>query len=231
MNMICIWAVTIGALLLRTFLVRRGMNPNREAVVLKALCSFCFVLTAALATWGAEAHYLVGALLIAGLALGMLGDVWLDLKYVYPADGDFWTYMGFCVFLFGHLFYIGAVIALVGVSGLTFGLAALGAVLAVLFVHVGEKPMGLHYGEFKTISAIYAAVLFFDTVFILASAVQTGNAGLVIMGAGAAFFLLSDLILSGTYFGTGKDKSVHITLNHLLYYVGQYMIAMAILWM
>ena len=45
---------------------------------------------------------------------------------------------------------------------------------------------------------------------------------------GGVFFLISDLILSGTYFGEGKDRPVDIVTNHMTYYIAQYLIALSI---
>ena len=47
--------------------------------------------------------------------------------------------------------------------------------------------------------------------------------------AGAVLFTLSDLVLSGTYFGEGKDRPVDIILNYILYYSGQFLIALSLL--
>ena len=43
------------------------------------------------------------------------------------------------------------------------------------------------------------------------------------------FFIISDLILSGTYFGEGKNRPVDIITNHATYYLAQFIIASAIL--
>ncbi len=90
--------------------------------------------------------------------------------------------------------------------------------------------MHLQYGSLRGISTAYGALLFFMTVFTLGNALLGRNVGLAVMGIGGLLFLRSDLILSGTYFGVGKDRPVHIVSNHLLYYLGQYMIASGILW-
>ena len=46
--------------------------------------------------------------------------------------------------------------------------------------------------------------------------------------AGAVLFALSDLILSGTYFGEGRERPVDLILNYLTYYPGQYLIALSL---
>ena len=48
---------------------------------------------------------------------------------------------------------------------------------------------------------------------------------------GLIFFLISDLILSGTYFGEGKNRPVDVVTNHVTYYVGQFLIALSLLYL
>ena len=49
--------------------------------------------------------------------------------------------------------------------------------------------------------------------------------------AGALLFALSDLVLSGTYFGQGKDRPVDIILNYASYYPAQFLIAASLLFL
>ena len=51
---------------------------------------------------------------------------------------------------------------------------------------------------------------------------------MIAFAVGAVLFLLSDVVLSFTYFGKGWDKPVHIFVNHLLYYAAQFIIASTI---
>ncbi len=51
------------------------------------------------------------------------------------------------------------------------------------------------------------------------------------MFAGGIFFLISDLILSGTYFGEGKNRPVDIIINHVTYYIAQFLIASSLLFL
>ena len=47
---------------------------------------------------------------------------------------------------------------------------------------------------------------------------------------GSILFALSDLVLSGTYFG-GKERPVDIILNYLTYYPAQFLIAFSLLFL
>ena len=46
---------------------------------------------------------------------------------------------------------------------------------------------------------------------------------------GAVLFAISDLVLSGTFFGKGKERPIDFILNYLTYYGAQFTIAMVLL--
>ncbi len=52
--------------------------------------------------------------------------------------------------------------------------------------------------------------------------------GLDVISGGSVFFLVSDFILSGTYFGSGKSRPVDIVTNHVTYYIAQFAIALSL---
>ncbi len=65
----------------------------------------------------------------------------------------------------------------------------------------------------------------------IVAAQVTGEQVWYIMSAGGILFLLSDLVLSGTYFGEGKNKPSYVVVNHALYYGAQFCIASSILFL
>ncbi len=221
-----------GALCLIAFLKQRVKKATAKAAVTKAAVSVCFILSWLILSYKHMSVYAMG--LGGGLLFGLLGDIWLDLKFCYRDDSDYYTKMGFLSFAVGHFFYIAAVAA--GTAGgfkIWSALAAAGvAVLVGLVVFFGEKAMGLKYGKYKIISTLYGALLFGMTAFALFSAVFGGfaaNRHLVVMAVGGVLFAVSDLILSGTYFGTGKNRPVDIITNHVTYYAAQFVIAGSLL--
>lgn len=222
-----------GAAMLVLFLTLRVKKADSRAAVAKAITSLCFILTALSAAYanGNTSVYKFALLVVAGLVCGLLGDIWLDLKFVYPSDGDFFTYAGFLSFAAGHFFYIAAVICGIGFSIKAVICAVAAAVLAAVVIAFTEKPMKLVYGKFKKISCFYAAVLFGITVFCASSAIfiSTERTTAIIMTAGAVFFVISDLILSGTYFGEGKNRPSDVITNHVTYYIAQFLIASSVL--
>ena len=90
--------------------------------------------------------------------------------------------------------------------------------------------MKMEYGKFKAITGIYGAILFGMT--LLAGSLAIYNHfefwTLNLMFIGGVFFAISDLILSGTYFSTGKDRPIDVITNHATYYIAQFIIAMRI---
>lgn len=229
----CVMAAC-GVLSIIFFLKMRVKKASPGALYAKAITSVAFILSwlvLAKQNMNGFAMFIGG-----GLLFGLLGDIFLDLKFCYPVDDDVFTKQGFLSFAVGHVFYILAVIY--GVSG-SFSvkalLCALGvAVIAALVVFFGEKAMQLHYGDYKIISTLYGALLFFMTAFAIFTAVFNGvkaNMHLLVMGVGGVFFVISDLILSGTYFGEGKNRPVDIVTNHVTYYMAQFIIALSLAFM
>lgn len=221
------------------FYVREKLRAyTLKAVFLKALVSVLFV---SVAVYGAAASSARGAaspltpFVILGLLCGLLGDVWLDLKYVYPADSAVFTYAGFLSFGVGHVLFIAGM--LLGCCPAGKPLYAVLPVLLAVLLSIGnslmEKPMKLSYGKMKPTVILYGALLF-STVLLsgsLALYFRWQFLSLNLFFAGAVLFALSDLILSGTYFGTGEKKNSAIVLNYLTYYPAQFLIASSLLFL
>ncbi len=222
--------IAIGMVLLGVFLKLRVSGDRKKAVFVKSIVSVFFLLTLMTATLAAgdNADFTYTALLAGGLILGLLGDIWLDFKYIYTQDSDFWTFSGFFVFMFGHFFYFAAVISRFGiVHPLAAVFAGISAIATVIVLLVLEKPTKMHYGKFKAITFVYGAILVSMFALCLNTCLfdEGRNAGILLMAIGGGLFIVSDLILSGTYFGTGKNRPVDIITNHTTYYLAQYCIA------
>jgi len=226
-------ACVVGALTLCVFLRERVKNgPGAKAVILKAQVSVLFIIAWAILAVSKMSPY---ALFIGiGLVFGLLGDIWLDLKFCCrDGEEDIFTTMGFASFAVGHVMFVAAIATGVSSFKLIAALPALGvAVVAACAVYFGEKLMKLNYGRYKLISTGYGALMFFMAAFALFSAVFAGineNKHLVMLFIGGVFFIASDLILSGTYFGEGKNRPVDVITNHAAYYLAQYIIAATLL--
>ena len=82
----------------------------------------------------------------------------------------------------------------------------------------------------KLIVFIYGVLLFsmFGSAFSLLVLYHFRAIPLILLTAGGALFAISDLILSGTYFGEGHEKPADIAINSVLYYFAQFAIAFSI---
>ena len=227
-------ALFLGLISLAAFLIFRVRKTDVKSLMLKAATSVMFILSGAFLTIGKPSVY--SGLIVAGLTCGILGDIWLDMKFMYRQDEKFLTNAGFISFSFGHAFYIAAIIAGANPSFKAISLlpSLAIAVIAALAVYFGEKLMKLKYGSYKKISTFYGGLLFFTTVFALFTCLFSGfndNKHLFTFFAGGVLFVISDLILSGTYFGEGKNRPVDIVTNHVAYYLAQFVIASSILFL
>ena len=219
-----------GLIFLLMYLPEKIRGASVRGLLLKSAvsCMFIFVGIAAAAASKAEFGYFV----IGGLACGLLGDIWLDLKFVCPANDEAYTRPGFLAFAAGHLFYITGMLRCFGGLPPVGLLAAVIAAFAVGFAAVFMAPLlGQDYGKYRGISLFYAPILFGTAAVSAALSIRTGFAErtLVMMLAGSVLFALSDLVLGGTYFGKGHEKPVDYILNYAFYYGAQFLIAWSVL--
>ena len=239
------WAVFtflgIGLLFLAWFCYERVKGVSVKATIIKALTSAYFMIVAVSAFIEARPEKMAqfGLFVIIGLLFGLFGDIWLDLKYVYPDDNDIYTFAGFFTFLFQHVLVIAGLMMNYADwksgKGIAFAIApvVLGLAAGALNVLFLEKPMKLNYGKFKAVSGGYGGILIANTLLSGSLAIYYGwqNMTLNLLFIGLIFFLISDLILSGTYFGEGKNRPVDVVTNHVTYYVGQFLIALSLLYL
>ncbi|MCI5738581.1 MAG: lysoplasmalogenase [Ruminococcus sp.] len=225
------WALLIvGILATAVFLVMRVQRGGIAALYAKAVASLCFIATAIAATNENRLFLDFGSWMTFGLVFGLLGDVWLDLKWIYLQDKDSYLYSGFIFFLLGHVCFVTAVFK-VGPYTPASLIVAFAAALVIAFVAILlEKPLKMRYGKFKWIVFLYSFMLALTMTMAMTLAVITGFEKMwTVMSVGGLLFLLSDLVLSGMYFGEGKNTSFNVILNHTLYYAAQFIMAATVL--
>ena len=230
--------ICVALALVSLFIVVRIKKGGVDGIVTKALASFGFValglfLMATKAGQNDFSRY-SSIVILCGLVCGLIGDVLLDLKVVYPFHEDKYLTFGMLSFLFGHLFFIGSmgvIFAGNATKTITFPIifiVIMSAVFAVGIWFVTSRYMHLDYGKHALLSTIYAGVLLFTTVFSIYLAFSTMLTSLFIMAVGFVLFLASDLVLSLQYFGGKQSVKSLIILNHSLYYLAQILIAVSI---
>lgn len=225
------WALlVIGILATVVFLVLRVKRGGIAALYAKAAASLCFIATAVAATNENRSFLGFGSFMTIGLVCGLLGDVWLDLKWIYLQDKDSYLYSGFIFFLLGHICFITAIFHASPYTPLSAVIAAAAALVIAVIAILLEKPLKMHYGKFKWIVFLYSLTLSMTMTMAMVTAVITHFQTMwVVMSVGGLLFLLSDLVLSGMYFGEGKNTKFNVILNHSLYYAAQFIMAATVL--
>ena len=225
--------LTIGVVITAVFTIKRTHKSSPRLLMLKALSSAFFVFTAITAfAFNDNVPLLVGIPAVIGAVFGLLGDVALDLKYVYPQDHDVYLKGGFTSFSIGHLFYIVSIFFSYGLSFGNYAYAIFGLAVLIISVPVTEKLMKLDYNKFKLITLMYSAILGFTDALSFSVLFTEGvSVHTVLHSVGLTLFLLSDAVLSGLYFAKDEKKKnsrPSIIANHIFYYSAQYILAVSL---
>lgn len=207
----------------------KGFTPLE--VMLKSAAS-CFFIASGISGAAVGTVPAYGAMMVGGLVCGLMGDVWLDLKYVYPEHDEQYTFAGFLAFAFGHILFISGMVLRFG--DITKPLFVIIPMILGLIGGIGTVLLGpamkLKFGKFRSISMAYGFLLL-STAFVAGGlAIQHGFASITLdmMLIGGVMFAASDLVLSGTYFGEGKDRPIDYILNYAFYYGAQFVIAFSV---
>lgn len=224
----------IGVLLLGTFLYFRVKEKRVIAVILKGSTSLAFIATA-LVAWltSKNPDSFFGMFVILGLFFGLLGDVFLDLKYIITNKEYIYTVLGFLAFACGHIFFCAGCFAHFydfSKNILFIIIPVIAALLLVVVTLLMEKFTAIRYKEMKPYVIIYGFILFFTVSLYLSVCIQSvwNIKTLIFMFAGLVAFALSDLILNNTYFADGFNTPAFVISNHIIYYAAQFTIAVSL---
>jgi len=224
-------ALSAGIAATLIFLLVRVKKGGVTGVITKAVASVLFIATACAAIAANPAGSGYGLLIVVGLTCGLLGDIWLDLKWVYHQDMETYLFAGFYSFLVGHLFFLVAIYSNYDWTWAGLAVSVVAALIGATGAILMEKPMKMKYGKFKTTSFLYGFVLMLVASSSGVAAFATGECVWTAMTVGSVLFLLSDLVLSGTYFGEGMNTPVFVVVNHVFYYAAQFVIASSVLFL
>ena len=87
----------VGVLLVASYLFLRTKKSSLVAVFIKIGASLIFI---SICAYGLYLHHytILPLMFVIGMVFGMLGDILLDLKYVFPEQDKMFTYSGFITF-------------------------------------------------------------------------------------------------------------------------------------
>ena len=212
--------IPVCFILAALFLSQEKKKKYVAAVVSKGLASCCFVLLGLLNAGNSALSRLV----VIGLALGLIADVMLNLRYVFQKKGQLVFLVGILIFLSGHIVYLAAVLPLCKgwVWCVVIGLALTAALMAWLFTKITAKK------AFKVFGVVYIGAIMVLNCVAIANLIASPSAFTGVFAGGALLFLVSDIVLILNTFGKESKFSLRIT-NISLYYVGQILIALSLL--
>ena len=230
-------------LLVIAFLIVRVRRGGFKALILKTLASLTFIAMGITALTMSFDNFRYGIFIVIGLFFGMLGDVFLDLKYAHKKYEEKYTFAGMISFLIGHLLYIVAILATyTKFVPWQIAFAIFCATLVGAINHFLSKKMGMNFGKFDLLSFIYSVVTMLTVTCSLNATTMLGFLPVIngepipealprylTMFAGTALFAISDLILSFVFFKEGENKARNVILNHTIYYASQFVLVLSIL--
>lgn len=202
------------------FLWQESREKYVPAVILKGLASLCFVLLGLRCSSGTA----TAGQVTLGLALGCAADVLLNLRWVFPQKGQLVFLVGILVFLSGHVLYLAAILPLCNsrLLCLILGLILTALLMMWIFKRITAKK------AFKIFGVVYIGAVVLLNCVAVANLIAAPSAFTALFAAGALLFLASDIVLILNTFGAETRQSLRVT-NIALYYVGQILIALSLL--
>lgn len=204
------------------FLWQESKKNYVPAVILKGLASCCFVILGFLLSKGSN----TAKLITTGLLLGCIADVLLNLRYVFKEKGQLIFLVGIVVFLAGHIMYL---IAVMQGKPYWWICVIIGIVLtALLMIWIFQQITAKK--AFKIFGVVYIGAIMLLNCVAIGNLIASPSAFTAIFAAGSLLFLVSDIVLILNTFGKETKQSLRVT-NIGLYYVGQLLIALSLLFL
>lgn len=210
------------------FVHTENQKDYTNAVVLKGMASFCFVVVGITAVCFAK-NVAIASLILTGLILGALGDILLNLRFVNKKNPQRMFLLGTVSFLLGHIFYIAALLTYAyNVDPETLYAAIIIAVLITFIVGLLICTILKVKKQLKIFGIVYIFIVsLFVSIAIYNLFVSKSLFALLAL-IGSTLFFASDVILIFNSFGS-KPKICLRWSNLLLYFAGQILIGFAIL--
>lgn len=224
--------LSLGLVVSFVFCIQRRKGFSLSNLMFKSASSLCFLLTAVFALVSNPEAHIYGSLIIFGGALGLVGDISLDLKGLYKKDESTYLRAGFIFFLIGHLFYSSAIIQSIKMKWWIVAICFVASIAFAIGNNASAKLMKIHFGAYRKIVFMYVIFLALTMTLAIATVILSHfEKKYVLLAIGAISFTLSDAVLSSTFFGRDKDTPFYYFINHFLYYAGQYLIAASVMFM
>ena len=215
--MLEILLISAGAVLETLFIMRSYKRRDVSSVVLKTAASVVFVLLGLLELrrMGPSVYEWY---VVAGLTLGMLGDLLLALRFLSEKLHRLFFAAGSVSFFLGHIVYILAILTLCPAAWLyaiPIAVVALGA--ACFYAYAKE----VRAGRITPLGVVYIGSVLFMTACAATGAFIESSRALFLFFVGGICFSASDNMLVVLSFGK-NDSPYRNAVLHVLYYMAQH---------
>ena len=219
MPIIALAIAIAGAVIQGPFIWTEHKEKYLPAVILKGSAAALFCASGFIALGSAE-NAGFARLIVIGLCFGALGDILLNLRFVFPKNGQKIFLGGVAAFLTGHILYLAAIIPLSKslVPSLIIGAVAAVGLLAWIFKKLTVKL------AFKIFGVLYIGAIVLMTAVAIGNVITGPSTAAWLHAVGAMLFTASDIVLIFNTFGSTTRLSMRIC-NLSLYYLGQLLIA------
>ena len=213
--MLSILLIAAGAILETLFIMQSYRRRNVASIILKTTASLLFVLLGIHCT-RLRGQSVYALYVVIGLALGMLGDLLLALRYLSKKTHDL-------CFVSGTLAFF---VLTAAPRAWTYAIPITLVALAVAGFY--SHAMEVKAGKIMPLGVIYIGCVIFVAACSLTGVLLTSDRALFMFFLGGLCFSLSDNMLVVLSFGR-NDSPYRNAVLHVLYYMAQIFIALSIL--
>ena len=212
--------IILGFILQGMFIVAEHAEKYLVADILKGAASLMFVLVGYNAFLSVNNAF--NKQILIGLIFGLIGDVLLNLRFVFPKSGQKIFLVGIMAFLIGHIMYL---VALIPEAQHVVPFTIIGAICAACLLIYIFKTMEVKKA-FKIFGVFYLGAVFIMCSIAIGNAIFTQTPRSIVFAIGALLFTASDVVLIFNTF-SGVTKFSRRICNLSLYYIGQILIAIS----
>lgn len=219
-----------------TFICLSTTKGKLYKLISKIIASTCFVSAGIFATLklnpdsfttiNMQNHPDWAWFLVAGLVLGLIGDIFMDLKEQNLSEKDLYLNTGMLSFGIGHFMYFAGLTLCTNIRCnilIPMAIAVVLGVIITLIIFTNASSFGINWGEFKWQSFAYSLVL--SAVFAYSIIIAVLDYTRWMFAVGMALFFISDILLSLIYFADKKSNTLK-ALNWGTYYLAQILIVL-----
>ncbi|MCR5437271.1 MAG: lysoplasmalogenase [Treponema sp.] len=225
--------IVSGCLIQGIFIAVEHKEKFILADVLKGCASVIFCIIGILGYMSLFKRYTVltdgsdfkaAKLIVCGLIFGAVGDILLNLRFVFEKNGKKIFLAGIAAFLTGHILYLVSIIPF-SKSLIVSCICGVAAAAIILVIVLSKFKVSL---AFKIFGIIYVGSVVLMTSIAVGNCITSDfSCGYLVFALGAILFTLSDVILIFNTFGDKTLFPLRI-LNLSLYYLGQILIAFSL---